>query len=784
MNIKVDFDNIVVKEDKNDFNVKVLMLKGEKGDAGSGEENVIEEVQVNGTALTVTNKAVNVPVPIVDSTLSSSSTNPVQNKIIYTALSNKADTSALNNYYLKSETDNLLDDKLDNSALDDYYTKQQSDSKYETIASHNADINSLNSQISGLASGSPLVASSTSEMTDTTRVYVNTSDGYWYYYNGESWEQGGIYQSSENIDELIEQNNQIIDSIEKILNGNDVTNNKFIEMQYGELNVNGRSIYNPYPSTTNICSTAYFPAGTTIGFDDTIYKIMVVEFDNNVYTDYFGFYTTSPCTIPKMGDKQFAIQLRRKDNANISSLENQCYIIETIKNKNLTYNKLNDNFINYEWGEYTLPTGFSFNIPVRIFNDGKSFITNFNKEDYKNSNGTIRYVSKNGVMGNNGLIKEKPTTIQRAYSLSSNGDTIVLLDGIYDIQDLDWGYVVVQKSLNIIGENNVVIYSGFLNNTFTSHSTYLNVLQITKNNIVDVIETYNNKIFEYKKLTSISDVNDTIGSYYVDGSTVYLNPLISSDNICLCQRNNDILNIDNDLNNLNLYIENITLIGKSGGIIVNKKNTSNSLQVTFNNVKTLYCGDANNDSFQIYGGNVIFNNCEASYSYKDGFNYNGVNKASTSVVCNVLEINSTGANNGRGKSSETMNGSTAHNGAKILRINGLYYDNYGVNVADVQEDTKSVNLGCKAFYSSAPNRNQNFSAQQDGTDMWLDGCIGLGANYDINCVSNCNMYLNRCCIGQTTGAGNIEIINPINKDVYILEELSNLNKKTDYSTKV
>ena len=35
MNIKVDFDNIVVKEDKNDFNVKVLMLKGEKGEAGA-----------------------------------------------------------------------------------------------------------------------------------------------------------------------------------------------------------------------------------------------------------------------------------------------------------------------------------------------------------------------------------------------------------------------------------------------------------------------------------------------------------------------------------------------------------------------------------------------------------------------------------------------------------------------------------------------------------------------------------------------------------------------------
>lgn len=111
MNVKVDFDNIVVKEDKNDFNVKVLMLKGEKGDKGDGEPNVIEKVQVNGTNLPVTNKTVNVPVPTVDSTLSSSSTNPVQNNTIYNALSNKVDTSALGNYYEVSETDALLKEK-------------------------------------------------------------------------------------------------------------------------------------------------------------------------------------------------------------------------------------------------------------------------------------------------------------------------------------------------------------------------------------------------------------------------------------------------------------------------------------------------------------------------------------------------------------------------------------------------------------------------------------------------------------------------------------------------
>lgn len=35
-----------------------------------------------------------------------------------------------------------------------------------------------------------------SEMTDTTKTYVNTTDGYWYYYNGTQWVQGGVYQST------------------------------------------------------------------------------------------------------------------------------------------------------------------------------------------------------------------------------------------------------------------------------------------------------------------------------------------------------------------------------------------------------------------------------------------------------------------------------------------------------------------------------------------------------------------------------------------------------------
>lgn len=63
-------------------------------------------------------------------------------------------------------------------------------------------ISAINTKVNSLESGSPLVASSVSGMTDTSRVYVNTSDGKWYYYNGSSWVIGGVYQATEDSDTL------------------------------------------------------------------------------------------------------------------------------------------------------------------------------------------------------------------------------------------------------------------------------------------------------------------------------------------------------------------------------------------------------------------------------------------------------------------------------------------------------------------------------------------------------------------------------------------------------
>lgn len=104
------------------------------------------------------------------------------------------------NIYVQSAMDNTVtptltsfSGRLDNQ---DVIIEEQNEEINTFKNSVNSQIAEQNVLIQAATSGSPLIASSTDEMTDTTRVYVNTSDGKWYYYDGDSWEIGGTYQAS------------------------------------------------------------------------------------------------------------------------------------------------------------------------------------------------------------------------------------------------------------------------------------------------------------------------------------------------------------------------------------------------------------------------------------------------------------------------------------------------------------------------------------------------------------------------------------------------------------
>ena len=95
--------------------------------------------------------------------------------------------------YFRGEIDRL-DTKIDNTA-EELEGEISTSITAEANARTNADKN-LQTQITGLASGAPIPVANTSAMTDHSKVYVNTTDGKWYYWNGSAWAAGGTYQSS------------------------------------------------------------------------------------------------------------------------------------------------------------------------------------------------------------------------------------------------------------------------------------------------------------------------------------------------------------------------------------------------------------------------------------------------------------------------------------------------------------------------------------------------------------------------------------------------------------
>ena len=95
----------------------------------------------------------------------------------------------------------------------------------DEISQRTSIVSNLQNQIYSLASGAPLKASSISEMTDTSKVYVNTTDGYWYYHNGSSWIRGSIYQSTslgENCVSKFNFNSQVQADIYKTIGSKDL----------------------------------------------------------------------------------------------------------------------------------------------------------------------------------------------------------------------------------------------------------------------------------------------------------------------------------------------------------------------------------------------------------------------------------------------------------------------------------------------------------------------------------------------------------------------------------
>ena len=190
----------------------------------------------------------------------------------------------------------------------------------------------------------------------------------------------------------------------------------------------------------------------------------------------------------------------------------------------------------------------------------------------------------------------------------------------------------------------------------------------------------------------------------------------------------------------NAYIENIHFKGGINGALnpylLNDDYYVACYKCKFTDAKT----SASLGGFRAQGGNYYMVDCEASDNFYDGFNYHAID----GHIPHVLEIDCRGYMNGIGSDYYSQNCSTAHEGAKVIRVNCDYGYSQGGVVADANANTVSVNIGCVAhsslwFGSDHQNYNVSFWTGS-GAIMYLIGCRSYGSNYDLSVEGSSSIY--------------------------------------------
>ena len=184
--------------------------------------------------------------------------------------------------------DPLIEEQNENIALFENNVTNTVENYQNSV---NGTIAEMNTKVNAVTSGTPLVASSTAGMTNTSRIYVNTTDGNWYYYDGDSWEIGGTYQSSGISDGTVTlkmlANDTVHNIITRIDDKDKLLGEDSYEIKLSDLIVENKSISNTTGQESDVDASInlatqyiYLPYGYTLDFSEHL---------SGVYTNVY-FY--------------------------------------------------------------------------------------------------------------------------------------------------------------------------------------------------------------------------------------------------------------------------------------------------------------------------------------------------------------------------------------------------------------------------------------------------------------------------------------------------------------
>lgn len=398
---------------------------------------------------------------------------------------------------------------------------------------------------------------------------------------------------------------------------------------------------------------------------------------------------------------------------------------------------------------YNAPSGFNWqNNPLvgHLFADGEgNFATDFDVTTLAPTGKTYYVNGTTGLDTNDGLTAG--TALKSVHIAAKKADAveIIVASGYYDDGVAMNGWAI-DKDISIKAASGADVTLSTRRNqagVWNKTAGYNNIYQVTRSLVAKVFDKKFPDAFgdatEYTLASSLSALDTTPGRIFISGSTLYVHTLDS--------RLPDVdVTVFLDLYNVShfggktIYLENIKFEG--GKYPAYMKNDAN-LDTLFlaKGCTFKYSTESGSDGFSNYGCTSILQDCEFAKNSDDGISYTAFGTKPTQGI----EIDCISKNNGASGGND--NGTTAHDGANVIRVNSAYYKNKGPNLADVG-GSQSWNVGCVVGESAgtvgqSSHRGSVSSINNgvSGTKIWLDGCTIYGNTTDIHTDDNCFTYI-------------------------------------------
>lgn len=434
-----------------------------------------------------------------------------------------------------------------------------------------------------------------------------------------------------------------------------------------------------------------------------------------------------------------------------------------------------------------LPNFGIINNKIDVVTDGYTYKYQFDIEKYKNTGGTTYYVAP-GAPGHadRGLSEDSPVSLQALLTRTgtaalADGDTIVLADGIYRdiVAQFPQDHYACQNSLNFIAKNPGKVTIANIGAKLTYQDDGDGIYSANRSSVVKVVQLLDADNFvttELQHVETVADCNQA-GTWTVTDSennaVLHLHlfggiePTHENCFVLLNYHMPVFRSVNNADKEINLYLDGINFIGGTNGTLqVRVRDGSTyATNVYARSCKFLHTysadiissGHPSGNAVQIYNANAFFVNCYAGFATQDGFNYHISRSNPPAFTPSFIEVNCIGANNGvdgvaqsSNPPQPSQNGSTSHDGVKGLRIGGVYYNNFGPNVADVNDNTVTVNIQCTAFDSanngpsSTDTANADFSAQMPGSTMYCYSCRAFGSRSPYIAATGATIITHNC----------------------------------------